>query len=169
MAKHGKGRRRQRYIPGVIDETVTVGALASLDVAKQDFDDVVTERTFVPSMEATWSLNGNTPAEGLLIVGIAHSDYTAAEIEEFLENTGAWSEGDLVNQEIAKRKIRIVGTFLGLLAEERLKDGILIKTRLGWILNTGQTLSGWVYNRDGSGRTTGGSVVLQGVAHLLPR
>ena len=113
---------------------------------------MVNERTFVSSAKLRWALDDFTPGTdiGPVMCGLAHSDYTAAEIEEWIENAGSWNEGDLVNQEIAKRKIKLVGIFgepgsgAGNIAV--LNDGKAITTKLGWILLQGQTLDLWAYN-----------------------
>ncbi len=163
----GRGKRR-RYLAGVVDEDLALTTLASLDVVAGIFDNVVNERTFCSSVDATWNRSGGTIGEGPIIVGLAHSDYSPAEIEEFIENTGSWNEGDLVNQEIAKRKIRIVGAFPGDAADEGLSDGEKIHTKTKWVLLQGQSLQQWAYNRSAGALTTGSAILTEGVAHLWP-
>ncbi len=127
------------------------------------------------SIKGAWSLSefSNNAGDGPITVGIAHSDYTSAEIEEFIENAGSWDEGDLVQQEVAKRKIRIVGTFdkgdLGTVDTAVLNDGKALTTKLGWILNAGQTCSIWVYNNGSSPLdTTDPQLFVKGHANLWP-
>ncbi len=163
-----------RYLRGAIEDNLTLGALASKDVVKDDLADTVNERTLVSSVVAAYSLAGwtLTTNDGPILIGIAHSDYTDAEIEEYLESTGSWDEGDLVQQEISKRKIRRIGIF-----EEpdtdtgsvTLNDGKPIKTKLNWILNQGQTLAVWAYNTGAGPITTGATVHTEGHANLFPR
>ncbi len=149
----GKGatRSKGRYIRGDVDESLTLAALASKDVVSDVFNETVEERARISSLEASYSLSELTATAnaGPIMVGIAHSDYTAAEIEEFIENAGSWSEGDKIAQEIAKRLVRIIGIFsetgVGL-SEFVLNDGKPIKTKLNWVLDTGATLKLWVYN-----------------------
>ena len=177
MAKKPTRRRGRfrRYIRGNVDETLTAAALAPQALASAVFDESVVERTFVSSLIASWSLSGVTPAagDGPLLVGIAHQDYTDAEIEAFIEATGSWSEADLVAQEVSKRKIRIVGTFAvpaDALETVVLNDGKPIRTKLGWILTTGQSLDLWAYNLGSSAfATTTPTVHVQGHANLWPR
>ncbi len=169
-------RKFRRYIKGIVDETLPLTALAARDVVTQTFDDSVNERTWISSVRGSWSLDGLTHAEniGPIMVGIAHSDYTDAEIEEFIENTGSWDEGDLVSQEVGKRKIRIVGIFQtppGAQAVDVmvLNDGKPITTKCGWILNQGQTLDLWAYNLGSAAvATTVPNVHLEGHANLWP-
>ncbi len=152
MAKHPKRRRKfRRYLRGKINIDVDVGTLAANTLAAQVLGDTVKDRSWVSSVRASYSLGIVTPTSGVgpLIVGWAHSDYTAAEIEEWLETTGSWDEGDKVQQEIARRKIKTVGTFQSpgsAILDTVLNDGKELTTKLGWMLNQGQTLDLWIYN-----------------------
>ncbi len=107
------------------------------------------------------------------MVGVAHSDYTAAEIEEWIETTGSWDEGDLVQQEIAKRKIRRCGIFDGPSDANNtavLNEGAARRTKCGWILNLGDGLNQWAYNMGtGDLATTSPVVRVQGHANLWPQ
>ncbi len=163
-----------RYLKGNVDERIDIGTLAANTLLKQDMGGTVIERTLVSSIVATWSLKDFTPAagQGPLLVGVAHSDYTAAEIEAYLETSGSWTEGAKIQQEIAKRKIRIIGTLKGgavLGQGDVLNDGKPIKTKLNWILVTGQTISVWAYNQgDAAYATTDPDLTVQGHANLFP-
>ncbi len=160
-------RPKGRYIKGAIEHEMAIGALASKDVVATLLDEVTTERTRVNSVKATYSLREATADEGPIVVGLAHSDYTGAEIEAFIENTGSWGEGDLVAQEVARRKIKIVGVFDFSGVVNELNDGLPIYTRLGWVLTTGQTLRTWAYNQDESSPiTTGADLMMLGHANL---
>lgn len=172
MAKH---RNMGKYIRGTIDESTSFAALASKTVISAAFDQVVVDRMLCSSVKAIYSLRDFTPAvnSGPILVGIAHSDYSAAEIEEFLETSDSWDEGNKVEQEIANRLIRRVGTFQSpALATESvsLNDGKPIRTKLNWILNQGQTLQLWVYNLGSAAVATTTPVVdLAGQANLWAR
>ncbi len=167
--KPRKGRKMGKYIRGDIDEELGVGALTTKTVINAAFDSVVNERTLVSSIVALWSMEAHTGGEGPIVVGVNHSDYTAAEVQEVLDATGSWDEGDLVAQEIAGRKIRQIGVFQGVAALETLNDGKPIKTKLNWILLQGQTLDVWAYNRDAATLTTGTSIKVDGHANLWPQ
>ncbi len=171
-----RSRRFRRYLRGKINLALALGTLGSDDVIAQVVGETVKERTWISSVKSTWVLADLTLGEGPITVGIAHGDYTAAEIEEFLENAGSWNEGDLVNQEISKRKIRIVGSFSGSEGSptgptfaESLFEGMPITTKCGWILNAGETLDVWAFNKSGGSLTTGGLVRLEGHANLWPQ
>ncbi len=167
-----------RYIRGSVDEELSIGTLAALTLISTPFDNTVIERTLVSSLVASWAIQEWTPAanDGPLMVGIAHSDYTSAEIEEWIEATTSWSEADKIAQEVNSRKIRAVGTFVspGAVGDgagaAKLNDGKVIKQKLNWILNTGQTLRVWAYNSGSSAfGTTIPLVQVQGHANLWPR
>ncbi len=170
MAKHRASYRRKRtkLLKGNIDEAIALGTLANNTLLADVFDETVNERTYAISMEATWSLRDLTPGEGAILFGVAHGDYSAAEIEAVIENAGSWNEGDLVSQEIARRKVRIIGQFEGQLGNEDFNDGVKLKTKLGWILNQGETLDVWAYNRSGAALTTGAFILLSGHIWLRP-
>ncbi len=160
MAKNRyKGYRK---LPFTVN--IALGTLATDDVTITTLTEVMTEERRVLSVEATYGLEDLTSGDGPLSVGIAHSDYTAAEIEETLEAAGAWDEGDLVAQEQAKRLVRDVG----LLTEEEtaLNEGQPVKTRLNWRIATGDTLSWWLRNR-GDAPTTGAEITVQGWLHTV--
>ncbi len=176
MAKTPKRRRRMgRYIRGNVDEELTFGALGSRALVAAIFGETVNERTLVSSLVAKWSLDGLTLGEniGPFMVGVAHSDYTAAEVEAWIENTGSWNEGDLVQQEVGSRKIRQIGVFAAAtidLMAVTLNDGKSIKTKLNWILLQGQSLDLWVYNLGAAAvATTTPSIHCEGHANLWPR
>ncbi len=107
MAKRGR-RKFRRYLKGKINEDADLTTLAANTSVKNGLTTVVDDSTWVSSIKATWSMTGFTPTNnaGPIYVGVAHNDYTNAEIQEWIENTGAWNAGDLQSQEIAKRKIR---------------------------------------------------------------
>ncbi len=178
MAKHPQRRRRRRmgkYIRGDMDEQLALSTLAAKTAVKGNFDQTVNERTLVSSVVATWALSEFTKStgDGPILVGLAHSDYSAAEIEAVIENTASWDEGDKVAQEIGKRLVRRVGIFNTPDDEAQtvtLNDGKPIKTKLNWILLQGQTLSHWAYNLGTSAlATTSPTLNTQGHANLWPR
>ncbi len=159
-------RKRSGVRPAHISESLPLLTLANLDVLGEVLPDTVDKPTFILSIDATWSLNGLTGGEGPILVGWAHADYSDAEVEEWIENQGAWGTSDLVQQEVAKRKIRTAGEFSGVAGDEVLNDGKFIRTRMKFMLNAGQTMRFWAYNRSGAALTTGASLLVEGTAWL---
>lgn len=176
MARKSRRRRKWRkYFAGTVDAKLELGAtLANATAISAFFPDTVREKAWITSIDAVWSLHDFTEAaeDGPILVGIAHGDYSTAEIEAWVENLGSWDEGDLVQQEVAKRKIRKVGIFPTGDAVDHivLNDGKPIHTKCGWMLVTGETLRLWGYNM-GTSNLSGGTtptVRCAGVAHLWP-
>ncbi len=161
-----------KYLKGNIDDELVITSLATKDVVGAAPDETVGQRTRISSVVVGAALNDYTVVAGAgpIVVGVAHSDYTDAEIEEYLETTGQWDEGDLVAQEHGRRKVRILGEFSGAEVAEVLWNGAKRKFKLNWILNTGDGLRLWAYNSgDQSVSGTGTpSVVLNGHANLWP-
>ncbi len=138
-------------------------------------NNTVTESTWVTSAEAVWAMSDFTEGagDGPIQVGWAHSDYTDSEIEAWVELTGGWAVGDLVQREVNDRKIKIVGVFetpRDATDVVVLNDGRPIKTKLGWRLNTGQTIKMWAYNSGSSALSvTDPAVRALGHANLFPQ
>ncbi len=174
MAKKPK-RRMGKYIRGNVDEVMLLTTLASKTLAAQAFDETVNERSLITSIVAAYSLSAFTAGNdiGPIMCGVAHGDYSAAEIEAVIENTGSWNEGDLVSQEVAKRKVRILGIFRDTQTAAGsmiLNNGRPIKTKMNWILNQGETLQLWAYNLGGTAvATTVPIVFCQGHVNIFPK
>ncbi len=140
----------------------TLSTLAPSSLVKSTPDDVAEDRIFVVSIDVTPMVEGFTVGEGPIEVGVAHSDYTAAEIEEWVENeTSMFGELDQIAIEIRRRKIRSIGVFDGLTIVEKMNEGVPVRVKLLWPLSEGAGLSFWAYNR-GIQLTTGASVQTQG-------
>ncbi len=163
-----------KYIRGNIDENLQLGTLAGKTLISDTWDETVVERTLVSSIISTWALGGMVAGQGPILFGVAHSDYSDAEIEAVIENAGSWNEGDKTSQEVSKRQVRIIGTFVGELdsgtVDTRFNDGVPVKTKLNWILTTGDTLKMWAYNLSGAALSTADpNVTANGHANLWPR
>ncbi len=175
MAKR-TGRKFRKYLRGNIDHKLLLSTLGANTLIGSLVADTVVDTTWMSSVKATWAIGDFTNAvgDGPITVGIAHSDYTDAEVEAFVENiTGSWDAADLVSQEIARRKIRVVGTFqsVGVAATtlEVLNDGNQITTKAGWMLSEGQTVRIWAYNAGDSSLTDGTRLHVNGHANLWPQ
>ncbi len=168
-------KMRGTYVKGNIDLESNLGTLAGTTLQAIPAGDVVTERARVTSIDCTYSLSDYTPIAdvGPVIVGVAHGDYSQAEIEEWVELVTGWDVGDRVSREVSSRLIRRIGVFdIGGNAVatdvHTLNDGKPIKTRLNWPLATGQTLDFWVYNSGtGAFATTTPDLGVKGHANLF--
>ncbi len=159
MAKNNK-RKGYRYLP--VDEQLAVGTLGARSVIKSDFDSVLDNDMFFMSFRGTWAIEAHTAAEGPIVVGLAHSDYTSAEVEEALEAIASWDQGDKVAQEQARRKVRTVGVFDGLTTIEKLNDGRAFTTKLRFMVEIGETLAAWAWNQDAAQLADGTILKVQG-------
>ncbi len=148
------GRRRpqwSRYLRGQIDFRMPTGALAAGAVAAQTNGDTLLETARVSSVVATYSMGNFTPLadRGPAHFGIAHSDYTGPEIQNWITAAASWDQGDLVAKEVADRLIRRIGTFDNpdaVTDTSVFNDGRPVKTRLNWQLRTGQAVRFWMFN-----------------------
>ncbi len=176
LAKKGRrGRRFRRYLKGKINMSFNITALASKDAVSQQVADSVSERAWVSSIKAVFSLSEFTPGNdiGPIMIGVAHSDYTAAEIEEWIEGAGSWTEGDKIQQERSRRYIRVIGVFEtpdDATDSVSLNDGRMLRVKCGWILNAGQTCSIWAYNQGtGAVATTVPQINVDGHFNIWPQ
>ncbi len=115
---------------------------------------VADEEYRVLSMKGLWSIRDLAPVAGSVIVGYAHGDYTATEIEEALEAEAAMNRGDKIANERNSRLVRRVGVF-GQAADDVLNDGKPITTRLNWHIAEGETINIFSYNGTGATITAG--------------
>ncbi len=165
-----------RYIRGNIDIAQLLGTLAARTAIEASTDTVI-DRTLVSSVVATYSLANMTVGanDGPIEVVVAHSDYTLAEVEEFLELGTSWNETDLIDKEVQSRKIRRIAVFdtpasSGAGGAYVINDGKPIKTKLNWIMTNGQGLNYFLYNMGTSAlATTDPTVFIRGHANLWPR
>ncbi len=172
LAKARRRRKYRRYLKGAIEEDFALSTLAANTLLSDVVGDVVTEKAWLSSVRAVWSLKNKTIGQGPILVGVAHSDYTDAEIEQWVEQLTSWDQGDQISQEIAKRKIRRIGTFGEAgdsLSVDVLNEGRPITTKCGWMLITGQTVRLWAYNSGNAAlSTTSPTVTVSGHANLWP-
>lgn len=174
MAKR-KGRKFRKYLRGEIEKEMALGTLAAKTLLSDTVNDSVTESAWLSSVKGVWSIEDMTPGAnvGPILCGVAHSDYSDAEIEAWIENTSSWEVGDLVaTREIGRRLIKKVGVFENKSAAgvpAVLNDGRPVTTKCGWQLSTGQTVRLWAYNKGSAALSTTDPVLsLSGHANLWP-
>lgn len=172
----GKGKSSMAgYIHGNIDLNYALGTLAGADVLTQAVQDSVSERTRITSIVCSYALSDFTPTAnaGPLIMGVTHGDYSDAEVEEWIELNTGWDIGDRVSQEISSRLIRRIGTFPAPVTagdDTVLQNGRNIKTKLNWMLESGQTIRFWTYNTGTAAlATTDPNVSVAGHANLFTK
>ncbi len=115
------------------------------------------------SLKYVWGLQDPSAAEGPIVVGFAHSDYSVTEIKECLEAQASISQGDKVANERSNRLVRIVGIFRSSTGVDLvLNDGRPIKTRLNWAIQIGDAVNVFAYNQSGASLTTGAILSITG-------
>jgi len=175
--KPRRRRRRRRYLRGAIDHKLQLSTLGPNVVIGSSITDVLTEEAWLSSVDVLVTMDSFTPGEddGPIVIGVSHSDYTDAEIEEWIENAGSWETSDKVQQrEVSRRLIRYMGTFprepSGTSDWVALNEGRRLRTKCGWMLGTGQTVKFWAYNSgDSALATTDPAVRWNGHANVWPK
>ncbi len=158
-----------------MNHKISLTTLASKVVVGSAIADVLTNKAWLSSVKATWTLKNFTEggAIGPIVVGVSHSDYTDTEIEEWIENTASWETKDKIGQEVARRKIRRVGAFRSpnvALGAAVLNEGRMITTKCNWMLEIGQTLKVWAYNSGaGAVATMVPDLRVEGHANIWPK
>ncbi len=153
-----------------ITPAVAIGALATLDVVKQAGTSAAASTLRFISIDMTWAITDlAATVDDAFQFGVAHSDYTAAEIEECLEATASMDIGNKVEQERANRLVRSIGMISpsgGVILDSGItfNDGKPMKTRLNWLMSIGDTLDVWV--RNGSTNVYTAGTILTGQGNL---
>ncbi len=146
MARRKSRKRRGGVSPLTFLDDVDTNAMAANSLNGARISSVVSRKAYLISMDmmVTMDTFAESVGRGPFVVGVAHSDYTDTEIEEWIETTGSWDRGDLIAREKQRRKCRKIGVF----AEGgALNDGKPIRVKLGFALEEGDTLAIWVYNQ----------------------
>ncbi len=166
MAKHGR-RRSRRFAAVRVNETLLVGSLASLDLISSTMITMGNE-AYLISADLTWSWNGITSgAEGPLYVGLAHGDYSATEIEEWIEAVTSADPNDKIAQERSRRLCRAAGVIAATAALAGvMDDGRVVRTKMKFKVQDAGTLQAWAYNLGAGGITTGSALQIFGQVYL---
>ncbi len=138
-----------------------VGTLASLVAAVVSVSNAMTTECRASRLKGTILWNDATSGD-VISVGIAHSDYTAPEIEEWIESTGGVDFGNLIDGEVSRRLIRHIGSMIAP-DEPKLRFNI----KLNWLLDEGDNLNIWLYNRGPDPMNTGSELVFMGEMNLF--
>ncbi len=149
-----------------VTSSSAIGALATLDVLVAAMTDAVADKLRLISLIGSWSWgNIQGSVDDSLEFGVAHSDYSAAEVEECLESAAAIDLGDKVAQEQANRLVRSIGIIsneAGAASAGSFNDGKPVRTKLNWLLSAGDTLNVWVRNGSGTVFVTGSAIIFSG-------
>ncbi len=161
-----RGKRRFNLWKVRVAEGVGIGALAALSVTANAITVASTDPYRLMSVDLTYKIVdlGAATDDGQEF-GLAHSDYSVAEIEECLEAQTAIDRGDKVAQEQSNRLVRSIGVMTGVGiagGDKSFNDGRSKRTKLNWHMSIGDRLSVWIRNGSGVIYTTGSAIVCQG-------
>ncbi len=165
MGKHCR-RRGRGFVAMPVAGSVLPSTLTSGTVIKSPLIENLAEDFFAISADLTWTIRDGTVNEGPLQIGLAHGDYTVAEIKEWLD-VDLSNPANLIAREQGGRKCRRTGFFqqgLGA-AGEVLNDGKMIRTRLKFLMNDGVSLDFWVHNQSGASLSGGATVIVSGTVY----
>ncbi len=163
-ARKGRGRRRSmaNFRQAHFTDTTGLGTLASVTAATAALINGVSDSAVVTSVKAAFVWDDATSADGPLIVGFAHSDYSVTQIKEYIESTDGLDWGDKSAQEQANRQIRIAGV---LHAPEFVKLAMK-KYKLNWLLSDGDAINQFAFN-SGAVLTTGSELLCMGTINAF--
>ncbi len=165
-----KSKARRRFnLRGVrVNSSLAIGALAASDVISGTVTNVAADKLRFISLHASWGIaNLGALIDDAFTFGVAHSDYSAAEIEECLESGASIDLGDKVAQEQANRLVREIGQIDGMGGTGAqgglsFNDGKPVRTKLNWLMSAGDALQIWVRNNSGVVYTTGALLTISG-------
>jgi len=162
MAKHKRNGKNFVAIP--FSGSFNLGSLVADAVALGDlFGGNLTEDFYAISLDIDSEILVLTAGEGNpSLLGLAHGDYSAAEIAEAL-NVQLLGPGSKIEQERQRRLVRKAGTFhdtaglnsqTSMRMEGRLGPGSQ-RVKLKFVIQSGKTLDVFVYNQSGATIATG--------------
>ncbi len=163
MVRHSR-KGKDRFAAVRVNDTFLLGALASLDMTIATLLTMGNEAWMV-SADLTWGWNANVAGEGPVQVGLAHGDYTSAEVEEWIESTGSADPGDKISQEQSRRSCRDAGLLAGIV-NFTMNDGRPKRTKLNMRIEDGKALSVFGYNAGSGTLTTGSAVSIIGKVYV---
>ncbi len=85
MAKYDcRGRKYRPYLKGKVNIVNVLATLTAKDVITTVETEVLNKAVWLSSVKTVWSMAGYTPVfdDDSIYVGICHSDYSGAEVEE---------------------------------------------------------------------------------------
>ncbi len=167
MVKH-RCRRRFNMRQVRINSGLAIGALASADVIAGAITNAPTDPMRFISVDLAYGITDLAAViDDAFAFGLAHGDYTAAEIEECLESGASMDLGNKVEQEQANRLVREIGLITKAAAAASggglpFNEGKPVHTKLNWLMSIGDQLQLWVRNNSGVVYTTGSTLAVSG-------
>ncbi len=158
--RRGKSRSKKNFVAIPINGEVALGTLADNTVIDAA---IVTlgEDFYAISADLYLSKVNHTPGEGPLLVGLNHGDLSVTEIKEKLV-ANVQDPDDIIANEQSRRPVRAAGQFPGIAADEVLRNGEPVRTRLKFSIGDAHTLNIFAFNRSAGPLTTGTIIKVTG-------
>ncbi len=154
MAKSHKKRRSGTFRPVRFKFDIPLSTLGSGVMLVGAIGIGTGQEHFALSADCSWTISDLTIGQGPIAVGLAHSDYTVAELDEWYEATATLT-GDKIEQEEGRRLVRDVGIFAPENAlNGRLNDGNPKRTKLMMRVEDTKTINVWARNMGASPLST---------------
>ncbi len=166
LAAHKVRAHRTRF--GI----VAIPIFGQVDSATSAADAVVkvsaltnfTSDFFAVAVDMNFTARDGTVGEGPIQVGVAHGDYTVAEIQEQLQ-AELNDPGNKILAEQSRRLVRKAGMFPMIAADEVMNNGRKFRIKLRFRISNGHTLAVWARNRSGAQLTNGPFVQFDGTIY----
>lgn len=158
-------RNRQNFVAIPFSNASALGALTDETIIKSSLTPAFGEDIWIISVDINFIIRDGTSGETPLFVGLAHGDYTVAEILEAV-NAEVTDPDDKIAQEHAKRKVRKIGAVYSMgTAPQRFNDGKIFRQKVQFSVGDGHTIDFWIKNQSGATLTTGGVLEMDGVIY----
>ncbi len=165
MARKRRGRRSRRgFVAIPFNAEVSLSTLSNNVAIAAGVSGTFGEDLYILSVDCTWSLRDQVATEGPLEVGFHHGDLSVTELNEALD-ASVTDPDDIIQRERARRPVRKVGAFNGLVANETLNDGKMIRTRIKFSVGDGHAFAFYVMNRSNAVKTGDAGVEVEGVIY----
>lgn len=157
MAKK-KSFQNFRKVPSNV--SIALGTPASKDVVSGVFTNGSDSDYLLMSVHGMWTVRNITAGEGPVAFGLAHPDYSDAEIEECVEALNSIDQNDKIAAEHSRRLVRMIG--MANHEQPTINGGRPVKTKLNWRIATGGQVRLWYYSLDSGLLTTGSELSFLG-------
>lgn len=159
-----KKRGNSNFVAIRVSISKALGVLADSTMLLESIIDSIDTDLYVISADLYWSLLQHTAGEGPIMFGLAHGDYSVAEVDEWYESNSE-DFNNKIAQEQNKRQCRQAGQFAGLGTDEVLNDGKSVRTKIKFRVNAAQALNIWIRNESVNAMTTGARVNVNGTIY----
>ncbi len=163
MAKRRRPTRRRRRPIIALPFNVEIGLSTPIDneINVVSIVGVLEEDFYCVSVDIQIVMENMTALEGPHRFGLAHGDYSVAEIAEHLDVT-ILGPDQKIEQERRRRLVRTIGKLPGQVPNEVMNDGKEIRVPVRWTIGDGEVFNLWHRNVSGATLTTGAAVIAEG-------